>query len=273
MKVARTVPALRDFVAQAPRPLGLVPTMGALHAGHLSLVEAARECASVVVSIFVNPLQFAPTEDFDAYPRDVDADIARLDGVDAVFLPETASFTPADLSTTVHVSGLAERLEGTSRPGHFDGVATIVVKLLNAVGPDRAYFGMKDYQQLAVIRRLVTDLDMGTAIVGCPIVRDEDGLALSSRNAYLSADERAQALEISRALFTTQRQWTGDADAARTRLRTMLEAAPGLRLDYAEIADPDTLAPLHGSVAGSAQALVAAFVGPTRLIDNVRLER
>jgi len=258
--------------------VGLVPTMGALHAGHLSLVDHARsDCDLVVVSVFVNPLQFGPGEDYETYPRDLDGDARRLadHGAHVLFAPDAATFTPAAAATTVHVAGLTEHLEGASRPGHFDGVATIVTKLLAVAEPDRAYFGEKDYQQLCVIRRLVADLALPGEVVACPIVRDADGLALSSRNAYLSAAERDRALALPRALGDVAAAWDGDADAARTRLAGALEAAQGVTCDYAEIADPDTLAPLHGRVAGPARALAAVWAGPrespTRLIDNVAL--
>jgi len=278
-RVCRDVPSLRAALAPARREgrrIGLVPTMGALHEGHLSLVDAARrDCDVVVVSIFVNPLQFGPDEDYETYPRDLDGDVRLLGsrGVDLVFAPEVQQFTPPDMRTTVHVADLTERLEGASRPGHFDGVTTIVTKLLSVVGPERAYFGEKDYQQLVVVRRMVADLGLPVTIVAGPIVRDEDGLALSSRNAYLSADERRAALALSRALREAADAWDGDADAARMRLRTTLEQAPGVRLDYAEVVDPETLVPLEGVVDGAARALVAAYVGRTRLIDNIRLER
>ena len=277
-RVCRDVVSLRGALAperRAGRSIGLVPTMGALHDGHLSLVAAARrDCDVVVVSVFVNPLQFGPGEDFEAYPRDLDGDLRLLGrhGVDLVFAPRAEAFTPADRRTTVHVADLTERLEGAARPGHFDGVTTIVTKLLSAVGPERAYFGEKDYQQLVVVRRMVADLDLPVTIVAGPIVRDDDGLALSSRNTYLSAAERRSALSLSRALRAVAEAWDGDADAARSRLRTTLEQAPGVRLDYAEVVDPETLVPLEGVVEGAAQALVAAFVGRTRLIDNIRLE-
>ncbi len=285
MKVLPTVAGLREALAparRAGRVVGLVPTMGALHAGHLSLVTRARaETDVVVVSIFVNPLQFGPGEDYDTYPRDLDADLALLSpaGTDLVFAPRPTEFTPPARRTTVHVAALSTTLEGASRPTHFDGVTTIVAKLLSAVGPDRAYFGEKDYQQLAVIRTMVADLDLPVVIVGCPTVRDADGLALSSRNAYLSEQERRDALAISAALREAAAAWDGDAGAARSRLRSRLAAAPGLRLDYAEVVDPETLEPLESVAADPtrpARALVAAYVGPpgrqTRLIDNVRLE-
>jgi pantoate--beta-alanine ligase len=259
---------------RAAGPVGLVPTMGALHAGHLSLGDRARaDSATVVVSIFVNPLQFAPHEDFEAYPRDLDRDVALLgDRADLVFAPDPAAFTPSERATTVHVAGLTDVLEGASRAGHFDGVTTVVEKLFNAVRPDRAYFGEKDFQQLAVIRRMAADLGQPLAVVGCPIVRDDDGLALSSRNVYLSHEERAQALAIPRALHDVAAAYDGDADVARQRLTSTLEGAPGLRLDYAEVVDPETLAALEGVAGGPARALVAAHVGTTRLIDNIRLD-
>jgi pantoate--beta-alanine ligase len=286
VRIARTVGELR--LALAPlrregRTIGLVPTMGALHAGHLSLVNRARaETEFVVVSIFVNPLQFGPGEDFNAYPRDLDADLGLLQtaGVGLVFAPKPEEFTPPGRRTTVHVDGLTATLEGASRPTHFDGVTTIVTKLLNAVRPDRAYFGEKDFQQLAVVRTMVADLDLEVRIVGCPIVRDPDGLALSSRNAYLTAEQRRDALAIPAALRALAASFDGDADGARRWLRSTLSSAPGLRLDYAEVVDPETLEPLEGVTADPhrpARALVAAQVGPpgrqTRLIDNVRLER
>ena len=275
MQVAETVKAARALLEQLPRPVGLVPTMGALHRGHLSLVEAARRAnATVAVSIFVNPLQFGPGEDFERYPRALDNDLALLReaAVDVVFAPSAAAFTPPHRLTTVSVAELTTRLEGASRPGHFDGVTTIVAKLLHAVAPDRAYFGEKDFQQLAVIRRMVADLDMPVAVVGCPIVREPDGLALSSRNAYLSAAQRQEAVALSAALQELAEDWDGDADAARSALRRRLSDASGFRLDYAEVIDPETLEPLEGVVGGPAQAVVAAYVGATRLIDNVRLE-
>jgi pantoate--beta-alanine ligase len=274
MQVVHTAPELRAALAGTTRT-AFVPTMGNLHAGHVSLVEQAKQHGQpVVASVFVNPLQFGAGEDFDRYPRDLDADAALLEraGADLVFTPATADFTPPDRLTTVHVARLTDVLEGASRPGHFNGVATIVTKLFNTVQPDRAYFGEKDFQQLAVIRRMVADLDQPVDVVGCPIIRDDDGLALSSRNAYLSAEQRAAAMALPRALHETASAFTGDADAAVLSLRRTLEGASGVRLDYAEVVDPETLAPLEGVVEGPAQALVAAYVGDTRLIDNIRLE-
>lgn len=248
--------------------------MGALHEGHLSLVRQAREhSALVAVSIFVNPLQFGPAEDLTAYPRDLDRDLGLLEplGVDVVFAPGAAEFAPPQRRTTVYVAGLTERLEGASRPGHFDGVTTIVTKLFNVVQPDTAYFSRKDFQQLLVVQTMVRDLDQPVRVVECDFVRDSDGLALSSRNANLSTQERQRALALSAALSAAVASWDGDADAARARLVEAIAAAPGVELDYAEIADPDTLDPLHGVHSGPAQALLAARVGSTRLIDNARL--
>lgn len=275
MDVVSDVAEIRARLQGVPRPLGLVPTMGALHGGHLSLVDAAtRHCATVAVSIFVNPLQFGPGEDFQRYPRSLDADLQELDaaGAHVVFTPDAASFTPPGRLTSVVVASLTQRLEGSSRPGHFDGVTTVVTKLFNVIRPDQAYFGEKDFQQLAVIRRMVADLDLPVTVVGCPIVRDPDGLALSSRNAYLSGEQRVAALQLSQALHRVSQEWAGDAATAVATLRRTLSQASGVRLDYAEVIDPETLEPFEGVVEGPAQAVVAAYVGDTRLIDNIRLE-
>jgi pantoate--beta-alanine ligase len=276
--VAATVAELRAELA--PRRadggrIGLVPTMGALHEGHLSLVRrAVAECDTAVASIFVNPLQFGPNEDFATYPRDFDRDLERMaaEGVEVVFAPTRDELIGPGHATTVRVGGPAEGLEGASRPGHFDGVATIVAALLGTCEPDRAYFGEKDYQQLAVIRRMVADLCLDVAVVGCPVVREPDGLAASSRNANLSAAERQTALALPRALAEAVSSWDGDATSAKASLSDKLAAEPGLRLDYAEVVDPVTLEALEGVVAGPARALVAGSVGGTRLIDNTRLE-
>jgi pantoate--beta-alanine ligase len=278
MKLVRTVQGAREALKachQAGERIGFVPTMGALHEGHLSLVRrAAVECDVVVVSVFVNPLQFAPTEDLDAYPRDLERDLELLEplGVDLVFNPDPTEFIPGGRRTTVSVAGMATGLEGSSRPGHFDGVTTIVTKLFNVVRPDRAYFGEKDFQQLVIIKAMVRDLDVPIEVVGGPTVRDPDGLARSSRNVYLSPEQRQQALALSQALRAAAESWDGNADRARSTLVNRLGAAPGIRLDYAEVVDPETLEPLEGVVDAPAQALVAAYVGTTRLIDNCRLE-
>lgn len=277
-RVVQDVPALRGALLPARTDgqcIGLVPTMGALHEGHLSLVRRARaECDVVVVSVFVNPLQFGAGEDFDTYPRDLEADVRRLGRqAEVVFAPQPAQFTPPGARTTVHVADLTERLEGATRPGHFDGVATIVTKLFNAVAPRRAYFGEKDFQQLAVIRQLVRDLDIPVEIRACPIVREDDGLALSSRNAYLSGQGREAAASLSRGLFSAARAWDGDVAAARRRVQeAILAAGSDVRADYVEVVDPATLEPLEGVVRTPARLLVAAHVGTTRLIDNIRLD-
>jgi len=252
--------------------LALVPTMGALHAGHMALVEAAADHAShVVATIFVNPTQFAPGEDLDRYPRreEADADMLRSVGCDLLWLPGVEDIYPPGFETRVSVAGVSERWEGEARPGHFDGVATVVARLLLATRADVALFGEKDFQQLAVIRRLVADLGIGCEIVGVPTVRDTDGLALSSRNAYLSADERARALALPQALNAA-------ADAIRSGRpvaealaegRASLVQAGFTRIDYFALVDAATLEPLEAP-AGTMRLIVAAVIGTTRLIDN-----
>lgn len=253
---------------RAGKSIGLVPTMGALHAGHMRLVEAARaENDAVVVSVFVNPIQFGPNEDLDRYPRDWDRDAAMLDAarVDAVYRPAVEDMYPPGASTRVHVSGLTDVLEGAERPGHFDGVATVVTKLFAAAEPDRAYFGQKDAQQVAVVRRLTRDLDLGVEIRVAPTVREADGLALSSRNAYLSAGERQAALAISAALRDGAAEYVSgerDPDRLQAVVAARLAAEPGLRPEYAELVDPATFRK-PGTL-----AVIAAKVGKTRLIDN-----
>jgi len=248
--------------------IGLVPTMGALHAGHLSLVKRARvENAVVVVSAFVNPLQFGAGEDFNRYPRDPGRDEGLLGEalVDAVYRPPVEAMYPPGATTRIHVGAVAEPLEGTSRPGHFEGVATIVTKLFAAVEPDRAYFGQKDAQQVAVVRRLAQDLDLGVEVLACPTVREVGGLALSSRNAYLSPQERLAAGSLSSALKLAADAFAaGERDPNRLRaaLRTRLEAEPLARIDYAEVVDPETFS------SPGRLAVVAVWIGKTRLIDN-----
>ena len=253
--------------------LGLVPTMGALHTGHLSLINAAKhDCTHVVASIFVNPLQFGPNEDFSRYPRTFDADCAALSaaGVDVLFAPAAETLTPAAATTFIEVAGISDRLDGASRPGHFRGVATIVAKLFHIVAPHRAYFGQKDAAQLAVLRAMVRDLNFSVEIVACPIVREPDGLALSSRNRYLTPDQRTSATILYRALDAA-----ADLHASGERNSLALSAAmlqvfaaePSVKVEYAGLVDPDTLLPLADTNRGALIA-VAAHLGETRLIDN-----
>ena len=260
---------------EAGRPLGLVPTMGYLHEGHLALVRRARnENATLAVSIFVNPTQFGLQEDVDSYPRDLDRDLRllRKAGVDLVFVPSLAEMYPEGFDTWVEVGKLAQPLEGAHRPGHFRGVATVVTKLLNIVRPDRAYFGQKDGQQAAVIKRLALDLDMGVEIVVVPTVREEDGLALSSRNAYLSPPERAAAPVIYRALSRAESLWrSGEKDAAllRDEVLRILSSEPLVSgVDYVSVADAETLEELE-RVDRRAIVSVAVHIGKARLIDNI----
>jgi pantoate--beta-alanine ligase len=256
--------------------VGFVPTMGALHAGHRSLLTAARrENGFVVASVFVNPLQFGPGEDLGTYPRDRHGDLAVLeaDGVDLAFLPGEAEMWPAPPEVRLHVGALGERLEGARRPGHLDGVATVVAKLLHLVGPSRAYFGQKDAQQLAVVRRMVADLAFPNEIVACPTVREPDGLAVSSRNAYLSAEERVRAAVLYRALDAGRTWWAaGSRDPAAIEMAAeeVLAAAPGVETEYVALVEPDGFGQVEQAEAGHVLA-VAARVGRTRLIDNVIL--
>ena len=256
------------------KTLGLVPTMGALHAGHLSLVRAAKaSCDCVAATIFVNPLQFSPKEDFAAYPRTFDEDCAMLrrEGVDFLFAPRAAEMYPAGTETWVDVPEVGGRLDGASRPEHFRGVATVVTKLFHIVQPDRAFFGQKDAAQVAVLRKMVRDLNFDLEIVVCPTVREEHGLAMSSRNRYLSVKEREQGLVLARSLRAVESAVAeGQRDAAvlRRGMCAELRSAEGVRVDYAEIVDVQSLEPVK-DVSGGALVAVAAWVGETRLIDNV----
>lgn len=259
------------------RTLGLVPTMGALHEGHLSLVRRAQaECDAVAASIFVNPTQFAPGEDYEVYPRCFEDDCAKLEaeGTALLFAPPVKEMYPAGATTFVEVAGLGDRLDGASRPGHFRGVATIVAKLFNIVGPDRAYFGQKDAAQVAVLRAMVRDLNFPVQLVACPIVREEDGLAMSSRNRNLSAGDRGRALILHRGLRRAaeliESGETG-AEVLRSAMLAVLAADAKVRVDYAAIVDPATLLPVEDTSRGALIA-VAAWVGSTRLIDNVLTE-
>ncbi|QIL01893.1 pantoate--beta-alanine ligase [Sphingomonas sinipercae] len=255
--------------------VALVPTMGALHAGHMALVEEAqRQADRVVVSIFVNPLQFGANEDLDRYPRQEEEDARRLNqaGCDLLWMPTAQQMYPAGFATTVSVGKLGERWEGEARPGHFDGVATVVAKLLATVRPDVAVFGEKDFQQLAVIRRMATDLALGAAIVGLPTVRDPDGLALSSRNAYLSPQERQQALALPNALRDAAEKIAAGGDVAEAlgaARRSLADA--GFRTDYFALVDAATLEPISAP-AGRMRLIAAATIGTTRLIDNLPLD-
>ncbi len=267
---------LRQIRGSLRGTFGLVPTMGALHAGHLSLVSRARaECDRVGVSIFVNPAQFGPNEDFSRYPRDLQSDLRPLEqlGVDVVWTPNPESVYPEDFQTWVTVEGLSSPLEGKSRPGHFRGVATIVAKLFNAFTPDKAYFGQKDAQQVAVIKRMVQDLSFPVEIVVCPIVREPDGLAMSSRNVYLNPDERRAAVVLFRALCAARDLFAeGERDASRLRavLRSVLVSEPLADAEYVSAAEPDTLLELE-EVQDRVLLSVAVRIGRTRLIDNFLL--
>ena len=279
-QVLRTVEELRQWSRlernDGGNTIGLVPTMGALHAGHASLIRAAHEsCGFVAVSIFVNPTQFGPNEDFVRYPRTFDADctLAAAEGADVIFAPSVEELYPAGAATFVEVEGLGGRLDGQSRPGHFRGVATVVSKLLIAAEPDRAFFGQKDAAQVAVIRRMTTDLRLATEIVVCPTVREPDGLAMSSRNIYLSVVERAQALTLSRAIQSIEAlvaQSERRADVLIAAARSTFAAEPAVRVDYIALVDWATLEPVEVAVPGTLFA-VAAHVGATRLIDNTIL--
>jgi pantoate--beta-alanine ligase len=267
--------ALAGFRAEGAR-VALVPTMGALHAGHMALVEAARRPGvRVVASIFVNPKQFGPSEDLSRYPRREMADIRMLTeaGCDLLWAPEVEEMYPAGFATNVSVAGVSEGFDGAARPGHFDGVATVVIKLFNQVRPDAAYFGEKDYQQLAVIRRMVLDLDMGIEIVGVPTQRDDDGLALSSRNVYLDESERARAVALPRALGIAARAIGrgDDPEQALSEARAMLNAA-GFEIDYVSLADAETLVE-NPDPSRPRRLLAAARIGTTRLIDNLQIEQ
>jgi pantoate--beta-alanine ligase len=279
LAIVRTVAELRALLAaarRAGRSIGLVPTMGAFHAGHRSLMARARaEHDLVVVSLFVNPTQFAPTEDLSAYPRDEarDAAIAAEEGVDVLFAPPVEEVYPDGFATTVSVGGISESLEGAHRPGHFDGVATVVTKLLNMVGPDAAYFGQKDAQQALVIRKLVRDLDMPVRIEVCPTVREPDGLALSSRNAYLDAGERARGVALRRALDAAEQAVAaGERDAAAVQAAARAAMAPyDVEPEYLALVDADTLAPVD-RIDGEVLVALAARVGRARLIDNALIQ-
>ncbi len=276
MKVVSTLDELRSAKSDLPSPLGLVPTMGFLHEGHLSLVKKAKvECQSVGVSIFVNPTQFGEGEDLEAYPRDLPRDLRLLEeeGVDLVWVPTIEDVYPTDSQTWVVVEELTKQLEGGQRPGHFRGVTTVVAKLFNAFQPDRAYFGQKDAQQALVIRRMVKDLLLPIEIVVCPIVREEDGLAMSSRNAYLNPEQRRAAIVLHHALGDAAERFQNgerDAEVLRGSMLAVIQDEPLARAHYVSVADPDTLEEAQGKIQRALLSM-AVYLGETRLIDNVML--
>jgi pantoate--beta-alanine ligase len=281
MEIIRTVSWMKQAARQARAEnhvIGMVPTMGALHEGHLSLLRRAKsECSRVFASIFVNPTQFAPNEDLSKYPRTFDADVAKLEsaGVDVLFAPDAKEIYPAGFTTYVTVEGLSDRLEGRSRPGHFRGVATVVLKLFEIAQPHFAFFGRKDAQQARILQRMLQDLNSDVELVLCPIVREPDGLALSSRNTYLNPEERRAAVVLHRALEAVRSEvLAGARDALRLQnaARRMLAEEKLARVDYVEVASADAFEPVAGVGAQPAYILLAVFVGKTRLIDNLLIE-
>ena len=281
MQILRTIAEMKSACRQMQRTgktLGFVPTMGALHEGHLSLVQASKKrCHVTAVSIFVNPLQFGPSEDLATYPRTLERDSKLLDelGVELLFAPAAEEMYPAGATTYVLVQGLSDKLDGASRPGHFRGVATVVAKLFAIIRPDFAFFGQKDAAQVAVLRKMASDLNLDVELVVCPIVREADGLALSSRNAYLNPEQRQQALVLHRSLMKVKAAAeAGERDAARLIEigKQVVAAEPAARLDYFAIVNPETLDPV-ADISRGALVAVAAFIGTTRLIDNIVLNR
>jgi pantoate--beta-alanine ligase len=277
MQVVGPIFKIRALRQQLSGEVGFVPTMGYLHEGHLALVRQARtENSNVIVSIYVNPTQFGPREDFGAYPRELnrDLELLREEGVDIVFVPSDDEMYPPEFSSWVDVEKITERLEGATRPGHFRGVATVVAKLFSIIQPSRAYFGQKDAQQVVVIKRMVADLNMGIEVVVVPTVRESDGLAMSSRNIYLSPGERQAATILFKALNLAQQSWQGeekDADKLRKQMTALIQKEPLAQIDYVSIADAETLEELN-LVDRPALASLAVRIGKTRLIDNVLLE-
>ncbi len=280
MNVYSTIDDSRGTVRDAQRQgktVGLVPTMGALHEGHMSLIRASKkQCDITVVTIFVNPTQFGPNEDFDAYPRPMENDLqaCKNEGVDIVFTPSVETIYPADSQSAVRVTDVTERLCGTNRPGHFDGVTTVVAKLFNILPANKAYFGEKDYQQFVVIKKMVRDLNMPIEIVSCPILREPDGLAMSSRNVYLTDAHRTQALSLSRSLFAAQEQISYGEREVQTvteAIRKEITSSGPVDIDYIELVDADSLTPLM-NVDRKARICLAVHIGSCRLIDNVGVD-
>ena len=281
MEIIRTISWMKETVRQARAEnhvIGFIPTMGALHEGHLSLIRRARvDCSRVYASIFLNPTQFAPNEDLSRYPKTFESDVEKLTaaGVEVLFAPEINEIYPPGFRTYVNVEGLSERLEGRSRPGHFRGVASVVLKLFEIVQPQFAYFGRKDAQQVRILQQMATDLNLNVEIVVCPIVREGDGLALSSRNTYLNSEERRAATVLQRALDEARRELnagTRDALQLQTALRKILSNETLARVDYVEMVDAESFEPVSSIGARPAYALLAVFIGKTRLIDNLFIE-
>jgi pantoate--beta-alanine ligase len=281
MEIIRTISWMKETVRQAcaeNHVVGFIPTMGALHEGHLSLIRRAKaDCSRVYASIFLNPTQFGPNEDLSKYPRTFERDVEQLNnaGVDVLFAPDAKEIYPAGFRSYVNVEGLSERLEGKSRPGHFRGVATVVLKLFEIVQPQFAYFGRKDAQQVRILQQMAADLNLNVEIVVCPIVREPDGLALSSRNTYLNAEERRAATVLHRALDAARRELsasTRDALQLQTAIRLVLSNEPLARVDYTEIVDAETFEPVASVGLRAVYALLAVFIGKTRLIDNLLIE-
>lgn len=281
MEIIRTISWMKETVRQARAEnhvIGFIPTMGALHEGHLSLIRRARvDCSRVYASIFLNPTQFGPNEDLSKYPKTFESDVEKLTsaGVEVLFAPEINEIYPPGFRTYVNVEGLSERLEGRSRPGHFRGVATVVLKLFEIVQPQFAYFGRKDAQQVRILQQMATDLNLNAEIVVCPIVRELDGLALSSRNTYLSSEERRAATVLQRALSEARRELnagTRDALQLQTALRKVLSNETLARVDYVEMVDAESFEPVSSIGARPVYALLAVFIGKTRLIDNLFIE-
>ena len=281
MEIIRTISWMKETVRQARAEnhvIGFIPTMGALHEGHLSLIRRARvDCSRVYASIFLNPTQFGPNEDLSRYPKTFESDVEKLTaaGVEVLFAPEINEIYPPGFRTYVNVAGLRERLEGRSRPGHFRGVATVVLKLFEIVQPQFAYFGRKDAQQVRILQQMATDLNLNVEIVVCPIVREGDGLALSSRNTYLNSEERRAATVLQRALDEARRELnagTRDALQLQTALRKILSNETLARVDYVEMVDAESFEPVSSIGARPVYALLAVFIGKTRLIDNLFIE-
>jgi pantoate--beta-alanine ligase len=281
MEIIRTISWMKETVRQARAEnhvIGFIPTMGALHEGHLSLIRRARvDCSRVYASIFLNPTQFGPNEDLSRYPKTFESDVEKLTaaGVEVLFAPEINEIYPPGFRTYVNVEGLSERLEGRSRPGHFRGVATVVLKLFEIVQPQFAYFGRKDAQQVRILQQMAIDLNLNVEIVVCPIVREGEGLALSSRNTYLNSEERRAATVLQRALDEARRELgsgTRDALQLQTAIRRVLSSEPLARVDYLEIVDAESFEPVSRIGARPVYALLAVFIGKTRLIDNLLIE-